>query len=71
MVTTLSEETLKVDANRGCPQGKVLSPLMCRLVMDELLGKELNGSGYYIVGHADDIVFLINGKFPSTDLEVL
>jgi hypothetical protein len=38
--------------------------------VDELLW-ELNGNDYYTVGYADDIVILINGKFPQTVLEVL
>jgi hypothetical protein len=32
---------------------------------------ELNNSGYYTVGYADDIAILINGKFPQTVSEVL
>jgi hypothetical protein len=32
---------------------------------------ELNDNDYYTGGNADDIVILINGKFPQTMLEVL
>jgi hypothetical protein len=70
IVTTLSRETLKASMARGCPQGGVLSPLLWSLVVDELIW-ELNDSGYYTVGYADDIAILINGKFPQTVSEVL
>jgi retron-type reverse transcriptase len=63
-------ETLRVSTAKGCPQGGVLSPLLWSLAVDELL-RELNDSGYYTVGYADDIAILINGKFPQTVSEVL
>jgi hypothetical protein len=34
---TLSGETRTVSATRGCPQGGVLSPLLWRLVVDDLI----------------------------------
>jgi hypothetical protein len=67
--TTLSVETLGVAAARGCSQGRVLSPLLWSLVVDDLWG--LNSNGYYTVGYADDIAILINGKFLHTVPEVL
>jgi hypothetical protein len=67
---TLSGESLAVAAAKGCPQGGVLSPLLWRLVVDDLLWG-LNNSGYYTVGYADDIAILINGKFPQMVSEVL
>jgi hypothetical protein len=67
---TLSGETLRVSAFRGCPQGGVLSPLLWSLVDDDLLW-ELNDKGYYTVGYADYIAILIHGKFPSTVSECL
>jgi hypothetical protein len=54
----------------GGPQGGVLSPLLWGLVVDDLLW-ELNDSGYYTVGYADDIAIQINGELPQTVLEVL
>jgi hypothetical protein len=48
----------------------VLSPLLWRLVVDDLL-QELNHEGYYTVRYADDIAILIQGKFPSTVSECL
>jgi hypothetical protein len=67
---TLSGETLGATAARGCPQGGVLSPRLWSLVVDDLLWG-LKYNGYYTVGYADDIVILINGKFPRTMSEVL
>jgi hypothetical protein len=67
---TLSGDTLRATAARGCPQGGVLSPLLWSLVVDDLLWG-LNNNGYYTVGYADDIAILINGKFPQTVSEVL
>jgi hypothetical protein len=54
----------------GCLQGGVLSPLLWGLVVDDLLW-ELNDSGHYTVGYADDMAILINEKFPQTVSEVL
>jgi len=50
---------------RGCPQGGVLSPLLWCLVLDGLL-RDLNGSGVYAQGYADDLAIVVNGKFSST-----
>jgi hypothetical protein len=43
---------------------------MWSLVMDELL-RDLNWTGYYAAGYADNTVILINRKFPLTAFEVL
>jgi hypothetical protein len=51
-------------------QGGVLSPLLWSLVVDVLIWG-LNSNGSYTVGYADDIVILINRKFPHTVSEVL
>jgi hypothetical protein len=69
IISTLSEETLGASVAKGCLQGGVLLPLLLSLVMEDLW--ELNSSGYYTVGYADDIAILINGKFPQTVSEVL
>jgi hypothetical protein len=67
---TLSVETHKVSAARGCPQRKVLSPLLWNLLVDDLIWG-LNNDGYYKVGYADNIAILLNGKFLHTVSEVL
>jgi hypothetical protein len=54
---------------RGCPKRGVLSSQMYNLVVYVLIG-ELNASGYYAVAYTDDIVIIINSKFPTV-LEVL
>jgi hypothetical protein len=51
--------------SRGCPQGGVLLLLQWCLVVDELLTR-LNGGGVYTQGYADDVCFLVVGKFPNT-----
>jgi hypothetical protein len=70
IIVTFSGETMGVSVAWGCPQGGVLSPLLWGLVVDDFLW-ELNDSGYYTVGYADDIAILINGKFPHTVSEIL
>lgn len=47
-------------ANRGTPQGGVLSPLMWLLVVDELLIM-LPRTGVRVVAYADDLVILASG----------
>jgi hypothetical protein len=46
----------------GCPQGRVLSPLLWNLVVDRLLTitKDLGCSTF---GYAGDIVNIVQGKF--------
>jgi hypothetical protein len=44
IIATLSGETLRVSASRGCPQVGVLSPLLWSLVVDDLLW-ELSDEG--------------------------
>ena len=52
-------------ADRGCPQGGVLPPLLWNMTVDDLLTK-LNAKGYLAIGYADDIAILISGKFEET-----
>ena len=67
---TLAGEALEGSVARGCPEEGVLLPLLWSLVVDELLRK-LNENGCYTVGHADDIVTIIHGKFLNTTSELL
>ncbi|KAG7307057.1 hypothetical protein JYU34_007191 [Plutella xylostella] len=55
---------------KGCPQGGVLSPLLWNLVVDDLL-RQLNSSGFYTVGYADDLTILISGKFENLHCSVM
>jgi hypothetical protein len=64
-VVTLGASSTRLTISRGCPQGGVLSPLLWCLVVDDLLAR-LSGSGVFIQGYADDICFLVVGKFPNT-----
>ena len=61
----LGESGMTVEATRGCPQGRVLSPLMWSLVVNDLL-YELESNGFESVGYADDLVIMIRGKDDRT-----
>lgn len=50
---------------KGTPQGGVLSPTLWILVMDELLSR-LRREGFDIIGYADDLVIVCQGRFLNT-----
>jgi hypothetical protein len=70
IIATLSRRTLGASVVRVCLQGSVLSPLLCSLVVDNLL-LELNDKLLYTVEYADDTAILINRKLLQTLSEVL
>jgi retron-type reverse transcriptase len=39
--------------DRGCPQGRVLSPFLCCLMVNDLL-LDLQKEGFHIYGYADE-----------------
>jgi hypothetical protein len=51
--------------NWGCPQDRVLSPLLWNMGVDVLL-RRLHNAHYQAQGYADDVVLLQKGKFAST-----
>jgi len=53
------------NVSRGTPQGGVLSPLLWVLVVNKLLSL-LEETGTKVVAYADDVVILLQGKFPQT-----
>ena len=57
-------------AQRGCPQGGVLSPLLWNLVIDSLL-QRLNSMAMFTQAFADDGTVLIEGIFLPTVCEVM
>ncbi|XP_055836606.1 uncharacterized protein LOC129905204 [Episyrphus balteatus] len=57
-------------ANRGTPQGGVLSPLLWNLVVNELL-LDLEGEGFKVIAYADDVAIAVSGKYPQTLAELL
>jgi hypothetical protein len=67
---TLGGLSKRVTVSRGCPQGGVSSPLLWCLVVDDLIAR-LNGGGIYTQGFADDICFLVVGKFLDTVLGLI
>jgi len=71
IMAMLSNRILSIDlfgahraglADRGCPQGGVLPPILWNMTVDCLLVK-LNEAGYLAIGYADDIAILISGAF--------
>ena len=59
--TVRGEATAEGRANRGCPQGGILSPLLWSLAVDDLL-YELEDSGVTVSAYADDVVFMVSNK---------
>jgi ribonuclease HI/retron-type reverse transcriptase len=55
---------------KGCPQGGVLSPILWNLVVDELI-VNLNNSGFFCQGYADDVVILVKGRHLNTLSDLL
>jgi len=53
------------NVSRGTSQGGVLSPLLWVLVVNKLLSL-LEEAGTKVVAYADDVVILLQGKFPQT-----
>ena len=66
----IAGSSLRRSVTRGTPQGGVISPLLWLLVVDGLL-KRLERNGVTVIGYADDIAILVNGKFPSILSELL
>ena len=66
----LNGSTHTIIANKGCPQGGVISPLLWSLVVNELLVL-LNDNGIYCQGYADDVAVILVGKFKSTLFELI
>jgi len=62
-----AEGELSRAAERGCPQGGVLSPLLWNLVVDEVLEKLKNSlPQVYSNGYADDLAMIARGPDLST-----
>jgi retron-type reverse transcriptase len=51
----LEEEQVTVKTTRGCPQGGVLSLLLCSLVIDKLLN-DLDRQRFELIGFAEVVV---------------
>jgi hypothetical protein len=68
--TSLMGSSITAKVMRGCPQGGVLSPLLWNLVVDRLL-TATNNLGFSTFGYADDIVIIVQGKFPHTVREIM
>ena len=49
-----------ITPGRGNPQGGILSPLVCNLVIDSLL-KEFQSGPVEAMGYADDIIIMASG----------
>ena len=57
---TLGRSSKSVAVFSSCPTGDVLSPLLCCLVIDDLIAR-LNGGGIYTQGYVDDM-YSIGGE---------
>jgi len=65
ITATSAGEILEVSIVKGCPQGVVLSHLLCSLVVGKLTeGLKVNGS--YTMGYTDDIAIPNNNKYLNT-----
>jgi len=53
------------NVSRGTPQGGVLLPLLWVIVVNKLRSL-LEEAGTKVVAYADDVVILLQGKFPQT-----
>jgi len=58
------------NVSRGTPQGGVLSPLLWVIVVNKLLSL-LEEAGTKVIAYADDLVILLQGKFPPTLCNVM
>jgi hypothetical protein len=67
--TSFMGSSLTARVAGGCPQGGVLSPLLCKLVVDRLLAAT-NYLGFSTFGYADNIV-IVQGKFAHTVREIM
>jgi hypothetical protein len=61
-VATLNETFIRVAISTGCPQGRVLSPLLLCLVVNDLITR-LSGGDVFIQTYADDICLLKRVNF--------
>jgi len=53
------------NVSRGTPQGGVLSPLLWVIMVNKLLSLQ-EEAGTKVVAYADEVVILLQGKFPQT-----
>jgi len=53
------------NVSRGISEGRVLSPLLWVIVVKKLLSL-LDEAGTNVVANADDVVIILQGKFPQT-----
>ena len=54
---------IKAVVDKGCPQGRVLSPVLWDTVVAR---RRLNDLGYHTIGYPDDLVILLTGKNADT-----
>jgi len=64
---TISQEhtTIRGKPDKSCPQGGVLSPLLCCLVVNDL-SQDLQKEGFLVYGYADDTAILVRGNVHNT-----
>lgn len=64
-ITSIVEDiTVRGVVTRGCPQGRVLSPLLWNKVLDTMIN-HLNRIVLYRIAYANDIAILQTGQFEN------
>ncbi|XP_054015995.1 uncharacterized protein LOC128896663 [Hylaeus anthracinus] len=61
LISSRGETTIQGTVQRGCPQGRILSPLLWCLAVDSLL-YALEDNNVMVMAYADDVVFMAKGK---------
>lgn len=64
IASIVEDITVRGVVTRGCPQGRVLSPLLWNKVLDTLFN-HLNSIGLYTIAYASDIAILQTGQFEN------
>lgn len=70
IVTAVNEARLVARTKRRCPQGRVLSPLLWSVVVDDLL-VQLNYHGIHVQGYVDDVWIVGIRLFPGSVSEIV
>ena len=70
VTASLGTATVNRWVERGTPQGGVLSPLLWKLVVNDIL-LELERDGYSVVAYADEVAIAVVGKYPHIMTELM
>jgi hypothetical protein len=65
LTVSRGDTTIEGKPDQFCPHGRVLSPLVWCLEVNDLL-QDLQKEGFLVYGNADDIVILVRGNYHNT-----